>query len=86
MGMKFNLIPAGEFMMGSPADDPDRRGDEVPQHRVRISKPFYLGIHEVTQEQYENVMGMNPSYFKGPSLPVEVVSWEDATAFCGNNH
>jgi formylglycine-generating enzyme required for sulfatase activity len=82
IGMKFKLIPAGEFMMGSPKDDRDKSGDETPQHRVRITKPFYLGVHEVTQEQYEKVMEENPSRFKDRSRPVERVSWEDATAFC----
>ena len=66
-----------------------------PQHKVRITKPFYLGVTEVTQEQYECVMGKNPSYFsetgmgadevKGmytSNFPVEKVSWEDAVEFC----
>ena len=46
VGMEFKLIPAGEFLMGSPEDDPDKQSDEAPQHRVRITKAFYLGIHE----------------------------------------
>ena len=50
IGMQFKLIPAGEFMMGSPEDDPDKSSEETPQHRVQITKPFYLGVHEVTQE------------------------------------
>ena len=82
IGMKFKLIPAGEFMMGSPDDDSGKTDYETPQHLVRITKPFYLGIHEVTQEQYEKVMDKNPSKFKGSSLPVEQVSWEDVTEFC----
>ena len=82
IGMQFKLIPAGEFMMGSPANDRDKQVDETPQHRVRTTKPFYLGVYEVTQEQYEKVMGKNRSNFKGLSLPVETVSWEDATEFC----
>ena len=49
---------------------------------MRITKPFYLGVHEVTQEQYERVMGANPSNFKGPQHPVENVSWDDAVRFC----
>ena len=83
IGMKFKLIPAGEFLMGSPDGDSDADSDEKPQHLVRITKPFYLGVTEVTQEQYERVMGQNPSRFKGdPQRPVEMVSWEDAVAFC----
>ncbi len=65
------LIPAGEFMMGSPDSDKDAYSDEKPQHRVRITKPFYLGKYLVTQEQWEAVMGNNPSHFKGPKNPVE---------------
>ena len=65
------LIPAGEFLMGSPDADKDAEADEKPQHRVRITKPFYLGKYLVTQEQWEAVMGDNPSGFKGPKNPVE---------------
>jgi formylglycine-generating enzyme required for sulfatase activity len=75
------LIPAGDFLMGSPDSDKDAMGDERPQHRVRITKPFYLGKYEVTQEQWEEVMGSNPSRFKGPKNPVEQVSWEDCQVF-----
>ncbi len=60
------LIPAGEFVMGSPDSDKDANPDEKPQHRVRITKPFYLGKYLVTHEQWEAVMGNNPSKFKGP--------------------
>ena len=75
------LIPAGEFMMGSPDSDNNAQGDEKPQHRVRITKPFYLGKYLVTQEQWEAVMGNNPSKFKGPKNPVETVSWDDCQRF-----
>ena len=54
---------------------------EKPQHRVRITKPFYLGKYLVTQEQWEAVMGNNPSHFKGPKNPVETVSWVDCQKF-----
>ena len=81
IGMKLRLIPAGEFMMGSPGTESDRRADET-QHRVSITKPFYLGVTEVTQEQYQKVMGSNPSKFKGPQNPVEQVNWSDAVEFC----
>jgi len=82
MGMKLVLIPTGEFLMGSPDGDPSAFAGEQPQHGVRITKPFYLGVTAVTQEQYEGVMGTNPSRFKGAQLPVEDVSWDDAVAFC----
>jgi len=81
IGMKFMVIPPGEFMMGSPETE-SRRVDDETQHRVTITKPFYLGETEVTQEQYQKVMGTNPSRFKGPQKPVETVSWDDAVEFC----
>ena len=81
--MKLALIPAGEFLMGSPDSDKDASDDEKPQHRVRITQPFYLGVYQVTQGQYRAVTGANPSHFKGSDdLPVESVSWHDAIAFC----
>ncbi len=82
IGMKLAFIPAGEFLMGSPNSDSDADSDEKPQHTVRITKSFYLGVTEVTQEQYERVMDSNPSHFKGAQLPVENVSWNDAMEFC----
>jgi hypothetical protein len=76
--MRFALIPAGEFQMGSTSGDDDER----PVHTVRISTPFYLGIHGVTQGQWEAVMGNNPSRFTGdPNRPVETVSWEEIQQF-----
>jgi formylglycine-generating enzyme required for sulfatase activity len=80
--MKLVLIPAGTFTMGSPKNDKDRSADESPQHEVTISNPFYMGIYTVTQEQYQQVMGENPSEFKGKTNPVEKVSWDDAVEFC----
>jgi formylglycine-generating enzyme required for sulfatase activity len=59
------LIPAGEFLMGSPDSDNNTGLDEKPQHRVRITKPFYLGKYLVTQQEWQAVMANNPSYFKG---------------------
>jgi formylglycine-generating enzyme required for sulfatase activity len=83
IGMKLVLIPAGEFLMGSPDSDKDALDIEKPQHRVRITRPFCLGVYEVTQGQYREVTGANPSSFKGSDdLPVEQVSWNDAIAFC----
>jgi len=81
LGMKLNLIPPGEFTMGSPASETGRLDTET-EHLVKITKPFYLSEHEVTQEQYERVMGKNPSFYKGTNKPVEEVSWDDAADFC----
>ncbi len=83
IGMKLVLIPAGKFWMGSPPSDPDAGFEEKPQHRVWISKPFYLGATLVTQEQYERVMDLNPSEFEGdPPRPMETVKLSDAIEFC----
>ncbi len=94
-GMKLALIPAGEFTMGSPAAESNRSKHEGPQHRVRITRPFYLGVYQVTQEEYEQVMETNPSAFSrdgGNShvissldtrrFPVGRVSWDEAREFC----
>ena len=86
---KFVLIPQGKFTMGA-ADTEDGSEDDELQHHVTISKPFYLGTHEVTQGEYEQVMGTNPSHFQkrvirknnSGNYPVEQVSWEDAMEFC----
>ena len=78
------LIPAGEFMMGSPDSETNVLIGEKPQHRVRITKPIYLGKYKVTQEQWESVMGSNTSYSytysKGPKNPVEA-GWDDCQLF-----
>jgi uncharacterized protein (TIGR02996 family) len=63
IGMRFVLIPAGRFPMGSPENEEGRADDEGPVHAVQISKPFYLGVYPVTQAQYQAVMGNNPSWF-----------------------
>jgi len=70
------LIPAGKFMMGSPESEVGRKSDET-QREVTLSKPFYMGKYEVTQEQWQAVMGNNPSRTKGAKLPVTNVSWND---------
>jgi len=80
--MRFVYIAPGEFMMGSRKNEKHRGYDEGPQHRLRITRGFYLGRSEVTQAQYETVVGKNPSHFKGPENPVECVSWNDAVEFC----
>ncbi len=78
IGMKLVRIQPGSFTMGSNETD-----NEKPPHPVRITRAFYLGEHEVTQGQYQAVMGQNPSYFQGSDdLPVEQVSWLDAVKFC----
>jgi eukaryotic-like serine/threonine-protein kinase len=74
-------IPGGSFVMGSPDTEAGRINDEGPQRTVNIS-PFFMGRYEVTQEQYQAVMGNNPSYFKGAKRPVENVSWNEAVEFC----
>jgi formylglycine-generating enzyme required for sulfatase activity len=100
IGMRFVLIPPGEFDMGSTEAEVAKLQEEAkaskqpqwyveslaaaaPKHHVRITKPFYLGMCEVTQAEYQRVVGTNPSSFKGdPTRPVDTVSWNDATAFC----
>jgi len=78
--MEFVLIPAGTFQMGS--NDSDAHSGEKPVHTVRLTQPFYLGKYEVTQGQWQAVMGNNPSGFKGdPNRPVENVSWDDVQEF-----
>ena len=77
VGMKFVWIDPGSFRMGSD----DKEPDEKPAHMVTLSKGFYLQTTEVTQRQWEAVMGTNPSHFKGPDRPVEMVSWRDAQEF-----
>jgi len=80
--LKMKQIPAGTFTMGSPMGEKDRGDDEGPMHQVVISKPFYMGVYEVTQAQWEAVMGTYPSHFSGkPAHPVESVSWEDCQKF-----
>jgi formylglycine-generating enzyme required for sulfatase activity len=79
--MELAYIPQGEFIMGS-----SEKKDEAPQHKVTISKGFYMGVCEVTQSQYKAIMGSNPSghkkWLRGGGLPVECVSWDEATTFC----
>ncbi len=84
-GMEFVYIPSGSFMMGQPDPNIGCTGcskNEQPRHRVTVDG-FWMGKYEVTQGQYEAVMGANPSYFKGDGRrPVEQVSWYDAVEFC----
>lgn len=109
IGMKFRLIPPGEYSRGTPADEyesvlPTLNNDpwltqclesETPVHQVRLTQPFYLGTYEVTQRQYEQMVGANPSQFSisgegreqvagkdTSNLPVERVNWDEALDFC----
>ncbi len=83
IALKLARIPAGTFTMGSPETEKGRSTDEGPQHEVTISKAFYMGIYPVTQEQYQQIMGGNPSVApNGPDYPVDGVRWEMAVAFC----
>jgi uncharacterized protein (TIGR02996 family) len=97
VGMRFALIPAGQFWMGSPDSELSHRADEGPEHVVRLSWPYYLGVFPVTQEEYAEVTGENPSWFspagecrdrvKGLDTsrhPVEMLTWDMADLFC--NH
>src|ERR671931_1593281 len=78
IGMEFVLIPAGTFKMGSDTGDPDER----PVHQVTISKAFYMGKYEVTQGQWQAVMGSNPSASPGDAnRPVDQVSWNEVQTF-----
>jgi hypothetical protein len=94
LGMKLTFIPPGEFVVGSPNTEPDRKDNEN-QLRVRIDKPYYLGTYEVTQREYAQIMGENPSAFANGGrfedrvvgldtsrCPVECVSWDKAQEFC----
>lgn len=87
IGMKLKLIPAGEFMMGSPDSEEDRYKNEEPVHRVRITKSFYIGIYEVTRGQWKAVMGTEPwsvdvDAIPGADFPVACITWGDTVEFC----
>jgi len=88
-GVRFVLIPAGEFMMGSPDDEVGRYKEEGPQHKVRIPKAFYMAIHQTTQGQWKTVMGTTPWKGKdkvhardGPGYAVNHVCFNDVMDFC----
>jgi serine/threonine-protein kinase len=87
LGMKLRLIPPGRFLRGSDEGEKDREDHEGPRREITITRAFYLGICEVTQRQYETVMGSNPSFFKQPDdgpphYPVEKVTYPMAVLFC----
>ena len=85
----FVRIPAGSFMMGSPDNESERFDDEGPQNEVTITRPFHMQIHEVTQDEWQTLMGNNPSHFSssgegdecGMNCPVEMVNWYEALAY-----
>jgi len=92
--MKLVLIQAGKFKMGSPVKELHREDDEL-EHEVAITRPFYMGVYEVTQSQYQKIMGANPSFYSADGggkqrvakkdtadYPVERVAWPDAVEFC----
>jgi formylglycine-generating enzyme len=86
IGMKLAVIPPGKFLMGSPVDEAERDTDEA-QHEIVMTKPFYMGVYEVTQREYERVMGKNPSIYNqknggSQEHPVEQVLWGEAVEFC----
>jgi formylglycine-generating enzyme required for sulfatase activity len=94
VGMKFVLVPAGKFTMGSPKTEAER-GDDEAEHTVIITRPFYMSVHLVTQEDFAKVMGRNPSWFTASGsarqkvrgldtsrFPVDNVSWRTAEQFC----
>ena len=78
--MEMIYVAPGSFVMGSPASE-EGRFDNETQHRVTLTKGYWLGKYEVTQRQWQSVMGSNPSNFKGDNLPVENVSWDDCQMF-----
>lgn len=77
IGVRFQKVPAGAFQMGST----DGQADERPRHRVEITEPFYMSVHEVTQLQWDILMEDNPSHFRGSHRPVDSVSWYGARRF-----
>lgn len=92
ISLKVKLIPAGTFMMGTTQRETEivkRMGgrgaftvNQEPRHEVTITRPFYMGIYTVTQEQYMQVCGDNPSVNKAPRNPVAGVLWTESDAFC----
>jgi formylglycine-generating enzyme required for sulfatase activity len=89
VGMKLAYIPAGKFLMGSPADEAERDDNEA-QHEVVITRPFYIGVYEVTQAEFRRVTGGDPKAARpifhekrggGPDHPMENVTWDQAVAF-----
>ena len=82
MGMAFVLVPPGAFWMGAHEEEKWMDPDEAPRHRVSLTRGFWLGVHPVTQGQWQALAGDNPAHHRGELLPVENVSHEDAQEFC----
>jgi formylglycine-generating enzyme required for sulfatase activity len=78
------LIPAGTFIMGSPKGEAKKETESLheKQHKVTLTQPFYIGKFELTQAQFQKIMGANPSKTRGDDLPVHNVAWQDADDFC----
>ena len=82
IGMRLRLIQPGSFVMGTNIGGPCPNGLDLPAHRVTLTRPYYLGVTEVTHEQYQAVMGGVPMKFEGANRPVDNVHWEEAKEFC----
>jgi formylglycine-generating enzyme required for sulfatase activity len=83
--LKLTLIPAGKFMMGSPESDLTRNPDEMPQREVTLTRPFYMGVHEVTRGQYQRIVGKNPKdpvTFEDRNKAVTFLTWPESLKFC----
>jgi formylglycine-generating enzyme required for sulfatase activity len=79
--MVFRQAPAGRFQMGSPTSEKTRGSDEGPVHQVTVTRPFWIGAHEVTQAQWTALMDRNPAVFKGADRPIENITFDDAQGF-----
>ncbi len=87
IGMTLKRIASGQFVMGSSDDDTNHRANEGPQNTVKISNEFYIGTTEVTQGQWQSIMGTRPWLFQwyvkeGSTYPAMYISWDDAVSFC----
>ncbi len=81
-GLRYISIPPGSFMMGCSPGDTECQDVEKPAHPVTLTQGFWIGQTPVTQAAFQRVMGSNPSYFRGPDLPVEQVTWDQARNYC----
>ncbi len=79
--MELQLIPAGEFLMGGPETEIGHEDSESPKHRVQFTRGFWMGKYPLTQQQWQAVMGSNPSKFVDPRQPIEMVNWKDTQEF-----